>query len=244
MPGGDGARTAAVPEIAPILQVQTFGPERSQQVQSLLIVLHGDGTPAHYDFAQAAATAIPDSAAIAMLRPGYSDAAGIASPGERGAETGDNFTTDQIASVAQSVRSLKARFPNANTILVGDGSGAALAANLAGVRPDLVDGLVLVSCPCTLPEWMKLMKWKGPTNSLDPLKTAGGLLPGLRAALVVGANDKVTPVRFSRAYAEALALRGIATDYRIVPGKGHGLLDDPEVIAAATRLAAALPRKS
>ena len=43
--------------------------------------------------------------------------------------------------------------------------------------------------------------------------------------------------------AEALALRGIATDYRIVPGKGHDLLDDPEVLAATQRLAASLPRK-
>jgi len=40
------------------------------------------------------------------------------------------------------------------------------------------------------------------------------------------------------------SLRGIATDYRIVPGKGHALLDDPEVLAATTRLAAALAKKS
>jgi len=61
--------------------------------------------------------------------------------------------------------------------------------------------------------------------------------------LVVGADDPITPPKFSRAYAEALALRGIATDYRVLPGKGHEILDDPEVLSAAERLAAALPRK-
>jgi acetyl esterase/lipase len=69
-------------------------------------------------------------------------------------------------------------------------------------------------------------------------------MPGLRAAVLVGADDRITPVKFSRAYAEALTLRGIATDYRIVPGKGHDLLNDPEVLAATQRLAAALPRSS
>jgi hypothetical protein len=39
-------------------------------------------------------------------------------------------------------------------------------------------------------------------------------------------------------------LRGIATDYRIVPGKGHDLLQDPDAaMAALTHLAARLPEK-
>ena len=83
--------------------------------------------------------------------------------------------------------------------------------------------------------------WKHWVRSFDPLKTAGGIPPTLRAAVLVGAEDQVTPVRFSRAYAEALTLRGIATDYRIVPDRGHDLLSDPAVLAATRRLAAELP---
>ena len=232
----------AVP--APGLHVEMFGHARGAQVRTLIVVLHGEGAPDHYRFAQAAAQAVPESAAAAILRPGYADAAGNRSPGERGAETGDNYTADRIDAVGDSIGSLRRLYPSARTILIGDGGGAAIAANLAGIRPALVDGMVLVGCPCTLPEWRKLMKWSGEVASLDPLKTAGGTLPGLRAAILVGSNDTVTPVKFSRAYAEALTLRGIATDYRIVPGKGHDLLDDPEVLAAIQRLAAALPRKS
>jgi pimeloyl-ACP methyl ester carboxylesterase len=151
-----------------------------------------------------------------------------------------------VAAAAETVTSVRQRFPRARLVIVGDSGGAALAANLAGVQPHLVDGIVLVSCPCALPEWRAHLKEQGPAATfagLDPLKTAGGIAPTLRAAVLVGADDAVTPVNLSRAYAEALTLRGIATDYRIVPGKGHDLLDDPEVLAATERLAAALRRK-
>jgi pimeloyl-ACP methyl ester carboxylesterase len=227
----------------PALHAETFGSARGGQVRTLVVVIHRDGTPDHYRFAQAVAQAVPASAVVAILRPGYADAAGQRSPGERGSETGDNYTADRIAAVGDAIAALRRRYPNARTIVVGNAGGAAVAANLAGIRPALIDGMVLVGCPCALPEWRKLMKWNGEVASLDPLKTAGGILPGLRAAVLVGSDDTVTPVKFSRAYAEALTLRGIATDYRIVPGKGHDLLYDPEVLAATQRLAAALPRK-
>jgi pimeloyl-ACP methyl ester carboxylesterase len=233
---------------APGLYTETFGDAPGPEARTLIVVIHADGEPSHYEFAKAAARAVPQSAAVAVLRPGYADRTGHISPGERGTDTGDNFTADRITAVGDSIAALRARYPNARTILVGDAGGAVIAANLAGTRPNLLDGIVLVSCPCTLPEWRARMQkqnaaWGSAVTSLDPLKTSGGILPSLRAAVLVGADDKVTPIPFSRAYAEALTLRGIATDYRIVPGKGHQLLDDPEVLAATTRLAAALATK-
>ena len=239
-----GCATTQQTPAAPALHAETFGPARGAQVRTLIVVLHSDGAPDHYRFAAAAAQAVPASAAVALLRPGYADAAGKTSPGERGTETGDNYTRDRIAAVGDAIAAVHRRYPNARIVLVGDAGGAAIAANLAGVRPGLIDGMVLVGCPCTLPEWRKLMKWQDTVQSLDPLQTAGGIPSVLRAAVLVGADDQVTPVKFSRAYAEALTLRGIATDYRIVPGKGHDLLDHPEVLAATQRLAAAFPGKS
>ncbi|WP_404338156.1 alpha/beta hydrolase [Sphingomonas sp. MMS12-HWE2-04] len=249
---------APAPEtaIAPAakLHLETFGTARPAQTRTLIVVLHGDGDAAarsdHYRFAAEAARAVPESAAVALLRPGYGDARGNRSPGERGTDTGDNFTSDRIAAVGDAIVALRHRYGEARVVIVGDAGGAAIAANLAGIRPGLIDGMVLVGCPCTLPEWRALMKaqapaggWGSQVASLDPLKTAGGVAPSLRVAVLVGADDKVTPAALSRAYAEALALRGVATDYRIVPGKGHDLLNDPEVLAATTRLAAALPKK-
>ncbi|QIG81822.1 alpha/beta hydrolase [Sphingosinithalassobacter tenebrarum] len=220
----------------------------------MIVVLNGDGSPGvrtdERRFAKTASDTIPESAVVALLRPGYADGEGHVSPGERGADIGDNYTSEQLEAVATAVSAYRHRYPKANVVLVGDSGGAAIAANLAGIRPDLVDGIVLVGCPCTLPEWRAYMEqrkpaiaWEQPVASLDPLKTAGGIAPGLRAAVIVGAEDEVTPVRFSRSYAEALTLRGIATDYRILPGRGHDLLNDPEVIAATSRLAASLPEE-
>lgn len=241
---GDTHAPMQAQQRTPVLHVTTYGPSKGAQVKTLVVVLHGEGTPAHYSFAANVAKAVPDSAAVAMLRPGYENSGGDRSPGDRGDDTGDNITADRIAVVADSIRAVRANYPNARTIIVGHSSGAAMAANLSGLHVGLVDGLVLVGCPCTLPEWRKLMKWSAPVESLDPLKTAGGILPGLRAAILVGATDKQTPVRMSRAYAEALALRGVPTDYRIVPKKGHDLLDDPEVLDAVQRLAANLVGKN
>lgn len=248
------AACASAPAGAPAvpkLRAETYGAARPARVATLIVVLHDDAGADHFRFAQAAARAVPGSLGVALLRPGYADAAGRLSPGERGNGTGDNYTPDRIAAVADSIAALRHRYDHARVVLVGEAGGAAIAANLAGIRPGLVDGLVLVGCPCTLPEWRRHMQrqapgqpWGSAVTSLDPLKTAGGILPSLRVAVLVGADDKVTPVPFSRAYVEALTLRGIATDYRIVPGKGHDLLDDAEVLTATQRLAAALPRKS
>jgi len=233
---------------APKLHVETFG--QSASVRTLVIVLHA-GEPARieaaYGFARGAAAAIPNSVAVALLRPGFSDSRGKASPGQQGLGTGDNYTQPVLDVVAETIATLRQRHPQAHVILVGDRGGAAIAADIAGLKQGLADGIVLVSCPCALPEWRAYRAtrdaarpWKAPVASLDPLRSAGGVMPGLKAAILVGADDQNTPVRFSRSYAEALALRGIDTDYRILPGKGEAILGEPDVLAATQRMAQAL----
>lgn len=251
------ARTTTIRPVQleqPTLYTRSFGNVPAHAVQTLIVVLHGD-TPfakpdEHHRLAEVAAATVPNSVAVGMLRPGYDDSAGHHSPGERGTDTGDNYTQDRIGAIAQSIQRLQRRYPAARTILVGHSGGAAIAADLAGSWPRLLDGLVLVSCPCTLPEWRKYMQgvmpsapWDQPVTSLDPIKLVGGIQPPLKAAILVGSDDKTTPPKFSRAYAEALSLRGIATDFRIVPDRGHDMLNDPEVMDALKRLAASLPRK-
>jgi len=251
---GCAHRSPGLPASPQSLHLEPFGDARKGDVRTLIIVLHGDAAPGartdEYAFAEAAGRAVPESAVLAILRPGYDDSRGHRSPGNRGTGVGDDYARTQISDIATLVEDLQGRHPGTRTIVVGDGGGAALAANIAGLYPTLFDGMVLVGCPCTLPEWRTHMAatsanpgWKTPVTSLDPLQTAGGVRTTTRAAILVGADDAVTPVAFSRAYAEALTLRGVATDYRIVPGKGHDLLGDPEVLAATVRLAATLPGK-
>ncbi|KQN82496.1 hypothetical protein ASE90_11910 [Sphingomonas sp. Leaf67] len=244
-----GCATTAPPPVT--LAGASFGPTASRDVRTLVLVLHGDGdgmVPAAFnDAAHAIADAIPGARAVALLRPGYRDMAGNASPGTRGGTDGDSYTADRVAAVADAIAGWRTRYPQARVILVGQSGGAAMAATLMGVRPGLVDGVVLAGCPCMLPEWRKYRANQGAAgfrtavDSFDPLQTVGGVAPSTRVALLVGADDRETPLRFSRGYAEALALRGIATDYRVLPGRGHDLLRDGDLIDAVRRMAAAPP---
>lgn len=248
---GGCAASRTMDVAAPIrspLAGQAFGPESTRNVRTLAFLLHDDGPavvgngPA--DAARAIASAVPGTRAIALLRPGYADTLGNRSPGITGGVSGDSYTPDRIAAVADSIAATRRRYPGARTVLIGQSGGAAIAAALAGTRPDLVDGIVLAGCPCMLPEWRTYMKKRQPdaafdarVDSFDPLMTVGGVAPTTRVALLVGADDQVTPPRFSRAYAEALALRGIATDFRVLPGRSHDLLADSSLIDAVRRIA-------
>ena len=239
--------TSPAPSTA-ALAGQSFGPAAPRDVHTLVFLLHGDGegaVPAAFTgAAQQLAAAIPHARTVALLRPGYHDDAGNHSPGSRGGMDGDSYTADRIAAVADTIHRWRERFPQARTILVGQSGGAAMAAALVGLHPGLVDGVVLAGCPCMLPEWRKFRAKQGhggfgaPVDSFDPLMTVGGVAPVTRVALLVGSDDRETPQRFSRAYAEALALRGIATDYRVLPGRGHDLLGDPDLIDAVRRMSA------
>lgn len=245
------ATTAPVPPLAvamPTLAGQTFGPDAPADVRTLVFVLHDDGPalvgPDHALVAQSIATAVPGTRTVALLRPGYADGLGNRSSGVTGGIAGDSYTADRIAAVADTVAAARRRYPGARTVLVGQSGGAAIAAAIAGTRSDLVDAIVLAGCPCMLPEWRTYMKKRqpaaafgAPVDSFDPLMTVGGVSPATRVALLVGADDDVTPARFSRAYAEALALRGIATDFRVIPGRGHALLTDPALVDAVRRIA-------
>ena len=115
---------------------QSFGPSAPRDVRTLVLLLHGDGdtmVPAAFvGSAQRLADAIPHTRAVALLRPGYQDAAGNHSPGTRGGAGGDSWTADRIAAVADTIKTWRARYPQARTILVGQSGGAAMAAAIAG----------------------------------------------------------------------------------------------------------------
>ncbi|GAA4764367.1 hypothetical protein GCM10023219_06230 [Stakelama sediminis] len=246
--------TKVMPPPETPLYAQRTGDTAASRVKTLVVILPGDGTadkrtdPA--DFAAQVTKTIPDSAVLTILRPGYADQEGNRSPGERGDGSGDNYTRDRINLVGETIAAWRTRMPHAKVIVVGVNGGAAIAADLAGIESGIIDGMVLLSCPCTLPEWRRHMakqtgapEWSAPVESLDPLQTAGGVAADMRAAILVGADDTIAPRRFSGPYAEALALRGIATDYHILPNRGHRLLNDPETLKATERLAAALTGK-
>jgi pimeloyl-ACP methyl ester carboxylesterase len=242
------AHRVAPPVAAPAsLHYERFG-ARAADARTLIVVLHDDSPDSPdsaYRAAEAFARDVPGSITAVVLRPGFTDLKDHRSQGAPESGGGDGYTTERLREIAATIRTIQRASPQVRTLLVGQGGGAAIAADLAGTQARIADAMLLLGCPCMLDEWREDRAaapggsaFATPVSSLDPLKTVGGVSPSLQVTLLVGANDEQTKPRYSRGYAEALALRGVATDFRILTDKGHDLLEDPETRAAVQRLAA------
>lgn len=219
----------------------------------LVVVLHGDlpvGPPRyHYDFAAAIAKAVPGITAAGLMRPGYGDPAGGRSDGSYGDYAGDNYTPEAIDALNAAIVALKTRLHPKQVVLVGHSGGAAVAADLMAVHPDIAGEVVLVSCPCDVPTWRAYMagkfstpRWTRSVRSLSPQALVANLSPNARVHIWVGAKDATAVPRFSEAFYDALRRRGIAADLHILPNRKHGILLDPQVIKGVEAVAAEASR--
>lgn len=216
----------------------------------LVVVLHGDlPSPSyHYEFSRRAASKMDDLVVAALLRPGYTDGTGDHSEGEMGLTTGDNYTPAVVDTVADSVRQLKEKFHPAHTVLAGHSGGAAITADLLGRWPTLVDGALLVSCPCDVPAWRRHMLamqkdpiWLVPVHSLSPMNLADKISRSVRVRMLVGSDDPVAPPELSGRYADALRKNGDAVSLAILPGLKHNILLEPAVFDALKAVVQAKP---
>ncbi|UPJ53683.1 alpha/beta fold hydrolase [Bradyrhizobium sp. 200] len=219
------------------IKAKVYENARLSQHPILVIVVHGDspGEPPTYQyrFAERAAAAIPDAVVAAVLRPGYSDGED-SSDGMRGYTTGDNWTPEVVNALATVLAELKDRYRPRRAILVGHSGGAAIVGNLLGQQGAVVDGILLVSCPCDVTAWRKHMQsvkggaiWERPVRSLSPLALVDGVPASAKIWLLVGSDDQTTPQALTLAYAEALRSRNVAVNVTIAPGLGHNILLEP-----------------
>ena len=245
-----GCDRGGTPPASGPLYSRGFGPEQSAAIKTLVFVLHGDApyTKPYYQYGVAEqASKLRGVRAFGLLRPGYEDRQGNISPGVRGNTTGDNYTPDRVAAIAGQIAGLARRYPRARRIVMGHSGGAAITADLAALYPRLIDGIVLVSCPCVLAPWrahMRSQRWFSgfgkPVDSYDSRALVPRLDTALQVAMLVGSNDDTTPPALSQAYAKAIAARGIRPNLSILPGKDHEIFQEPAVIVALRREIAAL----
>lgn len=231
------------------LKVQVFTGTNTNGSPPLLVILHGDA-PFHppsyqYVFARKVVEQRPDVIAAAILRPGYTDPSGDRSEGERGRTTGDNYTPEIVAAVAEATSLLRNRYRSSEVTLVGHSGGAMIAAAILGTAPDLAARALLVSCPCDLPRWREHMKtvaptpyWDEPVRSLVPLDLVPRMRVDVPIRMVVGAEDSVAPPRFSEALATALAAHGVDVHLSEIPGLEHDILLEGVVFEELDRLLA------
>jgi len=223
------------------LLIKTFG--QAAQAATLFVLIHGahsSGSPATSMVGPAAALqrqAGPNTVAVALLRPGYNNAAGEYSSGNAVGRA-DNFYAENIDAVADAIRRLKAFHKARRVVLIGHSSGAAIAGVILGRHPGLADAAVLAACPCDVPTWRAMRGRSGsPWISESALRYVERIPAATAVAVIVGTQDVDTPPALSVAYAEALRARGIAAELSLLDGIDHvAIIGAPEVLAAALRL--------
>jgi predicted esterase len=207
----------------------------------LVVVLHGDAPFAkpgyHYRFASILSERLPGVPIAALLRPGFADPYGGQSEGRRGGASGDDYTREVALDVSRAIIALRHQFLAKSVVLVGHSGGAAIAANVAAVSPDLISSLVLVSCPCDVPAFRKHMArqqlspfFLWPSDSESPLDTVNALKPITRIFAITGELDPITLVEYARAYTDAAVRRGLTATLTILPERGHEILNDDQVL--------------
>jgi predicted esterase len=206
----------------------------------LIVVIHGDApsvNPSYqYGFANRAAAALNDVVAVGLLRPGYQDGMGGRSEGNRGFALADNYTLDDVASVASAAKALMGRYGAVDLTLVGHSGGSTIAADVLALYPGLARGALLVSCPCDVPafrwdmmkhQWNPL--WLIPVHAVSPQDHAQQIPRSTVVRMVVGSADPVTPPPLTLAFARVLEANGGNVKVLVLKALGHEILLQPAV---------------
>jgi pimeloyl-ACP methyl ester carboxylesterase len=190
---------------------------------NLIVVLHGNaskGGPATFHYAVAQALAVPNVVAVAMIRPGYYGETGHISTGSDLGRN-DNYTAEVIDNIADAVRTLKDVYKPRKVIMVGHSGGAAIAAVTLGRFPRLINGAVLVGCPCGTGNWRIGEPGSLMAHSENAARWVERIPGDAHVAVLVGSDDTRTPPFVSERYVALLKARGIAAILTEIPQADH-----------------------
>jgi pimeloyl-ACP methyl ester carboxylesterase len=217
------------------LAAATFGAASAGAEPILIVVVHGDisdGGAATYHAEFARTLARPGVVVVALIRPGYADAAGRTSEGTTLGRQ-DNYTAGNVAAVAGAIDALKKHYRARRVVYVGHSGGAAIGGVLIGRRPGLVDAAVLVSCPCDIARWLRERGQPPWRRSLSPDFFIARVSKSTEVVAITGSADDNTFPALADDYVAGLARRGVAARFIAVAGAGHGFSE----VAAATKTA-------
>jgi predicted esterase len=230
--------------VSQCLLIKRYGPT---EPTTMVVWLHGDvssGGPAnyHFRFAQKAAEEFGASRvmSVALVRPGYPDGSGASSTvSALHSGRSDHHTLENIAEVGAAIEKLRLKYKPKSVITVGHSGGAATAAVLLGMKPQLADAAVLVACPCELVSWRN-SRGRAWGNSENATRWAEKISASTRVIALTGTKDDNTSPDLANGYIELLKSRGIDATFRSVAGATHNsAIASAEVFEAIAKL---LPR--
>lgn len=210
------------------LVIRAYG---SYKPKTMVVWLHGDvtsGGPANYHFSIAKKTISKletnDVLSIAMIRPGYSDGEGRESSAgffQKPRRKGDDYQKWVIFEIADAIENLKRHFRPDKVILIGHSGGAAIAANILGMAPKLIDGSILVSCPCDMRALYRAQGWNATLTSEDPIERVSSVDENVKVFVLTGDLDVLTLPKFAQSYVDALVQRGIDAKFSLIKDTPH-----------------------
>jgi poly(3-hydroxybutyrate) depolymerase len=214
----------------------------STKPTTMVVWLHGNvtsGGPAnsHFRIAQkAAADFVAENVlALALVRPGYPDGTGESSSGNDYGRA-DNWPRAIIADIGTAIERLRLKYKPDAVIIAGHSGGAAIAAVLLGMKPQLAGAAILVACPCDLVGWRAGRRGM-PWVSENPMQWVDKVSPATKVIALTGSRDDTTAPELGKTYVEGLKARGIDAIFQLVPGAGHiDVLRSPAVSDVTSRL--------
>lgn len=203
------------------LAFSAYGPAKAT---TLAVFLHGDvsaGGPADYmySYAKSFAAARKGVVAVAILRPGYYDRAGKRSSGDDGGRR-DTFHSSNNRTIAGAIQELKAKYGASRVIGLGHSAGAGTLGVLAGNYAGLLDGVVLVSCPCDVRAWDVHRGRQRGSASQSPISYIGSVPASTSIVAITGSGDENTTPALATSYIEKAQAAGLRARVQIVGG-GH-----------------------
>ena len=176
------------------LAIKTF--HGTTGADTLFVVLHGDlsrGGPADYIFPVGEAIAQRGMPAVVMMRPGYTgDGRTSTGRSTRSQRRGEVYLKSEMDSIAVAVAELKAHHEVERVVMVGHSGGALISGVLLGRKPDLVDAVVLIACPCDVPRWRRVRGRRPLTLAQSPHKWLERVAADAKIFAITGSKDKNT----------------------------------------------------
>jgi pimeloyl-ACP methyl ester carboxylesterase len=213
--------------VSECLLIRKYGFNEAAPPHAMLVWIHGDvsaGGPASYHFrlAERAAThfAKEKVLSVALVRPGYPDGSGNESSGYHNGRS-DHYTSENISEVGGVVEKLSLKLKPNIVVLIGHSGGAATAAVLMGMKPELAGAAILVACPCDLVRWRRHRRGRPWTESENPIRWADKVSMRAKVVALTGSNDDNTFPVLANSYVDALLARGVDASFQVVPDETH-----------------------
>ncbi len=105
---------------------------------------------------------------------------------------------------------------------MGHGGGAAITGIIIGRSPKIIQGAILISCPCVVPEWRP--EWR---HSLSPHEFVSSVDPKTVVLAMAGVRDMDVAPDFSKRYIKMLKTEKVIARCMVSPYLDHNTLQDP-----------------